>query len=174
MIIIFSDKESKLSWVWWLRPLTPELRRQRQVNLGVWSQPGLRSEFPNNPDFTKKLTERLRVKGKEFNSFCVCINVDVLLLQCAWCGQRTNCRRRFSPHGPGDWIPTVRQIDAFTHQLSCLSDPPASTFRALQLYLCAVCSQTCVLCAVRPVVCCVLSLIWCSLPTASHQLTKQN
>ena len=33
MIIIFSDKESKLSWVWWLRPLTPELRRQRQVNL---------------------------------------------------------------------------------------------------------------------------------------------
>jgi hypothetical protein len=30
------------SWVWWRTPLTPLFRRQRQVDLQIWDQPGHR------------------------------------------------------------------------------------------------------------------------------------
>jgi hypothetical protein len=49
-----SVKKVVQSWVWWRTPLIPALGRQRQVDLWVWGQPGLHSEFQDSQDYTEK------------------------------------------------------------------------------------------------------------------------
>jgi hypothetical protein len=39
---------------WWCMPLIPALGRQRQVDLWVWGQPGLQSEFQDSQGYTEK------------------------------------------------------------------------------------------------------------------------
>jgi hypothetical protein len=39
---------------WWLTPLIPALRKQRQVDLQVQGQPGLQSEFQGSQGYTEK------------------------------------------------------------------------------------------------------------------------
>jgi hypothetical protein len=39
---------------WWRTPLIPTLSRQRQVDLWVWGQPGLQSEFQDSQDYIEK------------------------------------------------------------------------------------------------------------------------
>jgi hypothetical protein len=39
---------------WWRTPLIPALRRQRQVDFWVRSQPGLQSEFQDSQGYTEK------------------------------------------------------------------------------------------------------------------------
>jgi hypothetical protein len=43
-----------LSRAWWLTPLIPALRRQRQADFWVWGQPGLQSEFQDSQGYTEK------------------------------------------------------------------------------------------------------------------------
>jgi hypothetical protein len=43
-----------LSRVWWRTPLVPALRRQRQADFWVQSQPGLQSEFQDSQGYTEK------------------------------------------------------------------------------------------------------------------------
>jgi hypothetical protein len=40
--------------VWECTPLIPTLRRQRQVDLRVWGQPGVQSRFQDSQEYTKK------------------------------------------------------------------------------------------------------------------------
>jgi hypothetical protein len=43
-----------LAQQWWHTPLIPALGRQRQVDLWVWYQPGLQSEFQDSQSYTEK------------------------------------------------------------------------------------------------------------------------
>jgi hypothetical protein len=43
-----------VSQVWWLMPLIPALRRQRQANLWVWGQPGLQSVFQDSQGYIER------------------------------------------------------------------------------------------------------------------------
>jgi hypothetical protein len=45
-----------LSWMWWRIPLIPSLGRQRQVDLWVWGQSCLQSEYQDRQGCTKKHT----------------------------------------------------------------------------------------------------------------------
>jgi hypothetical protein len=40
--------------VWWLTPLIPALRRQKQSDFWVRGQPGLQSEFQDSQSYTEK------------------------------------------------------------------------------------------------------------------------
>jgi hypothetical protein len=46
----------KQGWAgqWWHTPLIPALGRQRHVDLWVWGQPGLQSEFQDSQGYTEK------------------------------------------------------------------------------------------------------------------------
>jgi hypothetical protein len=44
-------KSTSAGW-WWLVPLIPALRRQRQVDFWVWGQPGLQTEFQDSQGYT--------------------------------------------------------------------------------------------------------------------------
>jgi hypothetical protein len=47
--------------------LIPALGRQRQVDFGVRSQPGLQSEFQDSPRYTEKPCLKKLKKKKSFN-----------------------------------------------------------------------------------------------------------
>jgi hypothetical protein len=54
-----------MSRAWWRSPLIPALGRQRQVDLWVWGQPGLQSEFQDSQGYTEKLGLEKPKKEKE-------------------------------------------------------------------------------------------------------------
>jgi hypothetical protein len=49
-----NKKGYPLSQAWWLTPLIPALRRQRQADFWVRGQPGLQSEFQDSQCYTEK------------------------------------------------------------------------------------------------------------------------
>ena len=57
-------EKDKWAGQWFHKALIPALRRQRQVDLGVWGQPDLQSEFRDSHGYAKKLC--LKKKDKWF------------------------------------------------------------------------------------------------------------
>jgi hypothetical protein len=47
-------KKFFLPWQWWFMPLTPALRRQRQMDLRLSCQFGLQTEFQDSQGYTEK------------------------------------------------------------------------------------------------------------------------
>jgi hypothetical protein len=67
----FFQRRGGAGW-WWHTPLNPALRRQRQVDFWVRSQPGLQSEFQGSQGYTEKpclekqnKTTKKRRKGRK-------------------------------------------------------------------------------------------------------------
>lgn len=54
LVFIIIIKIAGYTRLWWYMPLIPTLKRQRRANVWVWKQPGLRSEFQNNQNYTEK------------------------------------------------------------------------------------------------------------------------
>ena len=54
LVFIIIIKIAGYTRLWWYMPLIPTLKRQRRANVWVWKQPGLRSEFQDNQDYTEK------------------------------------------------------------------------------------------------------------------------